>query len=251
MARELAEIPRWYSPHLHLAGTTGVSLATLLLSVLMVHRARPLEWLAIPATVLLSNALEWRAHKTMLHRRVWPVGTLYERHTPIHHKVYQYDSMAMRSTREFRLVLIPAAGVASVIAISAPIALAVGWLLTPNTGWIALATSAVYVLLYELTHLAYHMPEDSWVGRLPLVGVLREHHRRHHHPALMQRWNFNVTVPLWDWLHRTLASEALVERAVARTRGGADGSQGPVESAADSVAESLAASDVVPRGTPR
>jgi sterol desaturase/sphingolipid hydroxylase (fatty acid hydroxylase superfamily) len=217
LARELAEIPRWYSPYLHLAGTTGVALATLLVSALSLHRVRAIELLAIPATLLLSNAVEWRSHRGVLHRRVWPVRVLYDRHTPIHHNVYRYDSMAMRSTREFRLVLIPAAGVAAVIAISAPIAYAVARLLTYNCGWIALATSGVYVLTYELTHLAYHMPEDSWVGRLPLVGGLREHHRRHHHPALMQKWNFNVTVPLFDWIHGTRASDDTVERAVARS----------------------------------
>jgi len=51
--------------------------------------------------------------------------------------------------------------------------------------------------------------------------VLREHHRRHHHPALMQKWNFNVTVPLFDWVHRTLAPEEVVARAVSRSRGAA------------------------------
>jgi hypothetical protein len=219
LARELSEIPHWYSPHLHLAATTGVGLATLVVSALFVHHVHALELLAIPATLVLSNAVEWRTHRSVLHRRVWPVGVLFERHTPVHHKIYQYDSMAMRSIREYRLVLIPAAGVVSVIAISAPIAYAIARLLTPNCGWIALATSGVYVVAYELTHLAYHMPEDSWVGRLAWVRVLREHHRRHHHPALMQKWNFNVTVPLFDWIHGTRAPVDLVRRTVSRNRG--------------------------------
>jgi sterol desaturase/sphingolipid hydroxylase (fatty acid hydroxylase superfamily) len=62
------------------------------------------------------------------------------------------------------------------------------------------------------------MPEDSFVGRLALVRVLREHHRRHHHPALMQRWNFNVTLPLFDWLYKTRASDDLVQRVVEASR---------------------------------
>jgi hypothetical protein len=218
LARELGEIPRWYSPYLHLAGTTGVGLVTLLVSLASLHHVRAVELLAIPATLLLSNAVEWRSHKSVLHRRVWPVRVLYERHTPVHHKIYQYDSMAMRSAREFKLVLIPAAGVATVVAISAPIALAIAKIFTHNCGWLALATSGVYVVVYELTHLAYHMPEDSFVGRLGVVRVLREHHRRHHHPVLMQKWNFNVTVPLFDWVHGTLASDSLVRDTVARVR---------------------------------
>ena len=65
-------------------------------------------------------------------------------------------------------------------------------------------------LTYELSHLSYHLPEDSFIGRRPLVRALREHHRRHHHTALMQRWNFNVTLPLFDWVFRTSVPDALV-----------------------------------------
>src|SRR5580658_5449093 len=210
--RALSGVPRYYNPYLHLAATTGVGVVTLVVSLLCLHHVRLIELLVVPATFLLSNGVEWRAHKGVLHRRVWPLGILFDRHTPIHHKIYQYDSMAMRSNIEFREVLIPAAGVAAVVALSAPIAYAVARLLTPNCGWLALATSGVYVLTYELSHLSYHMPEDSVVGRWSLVSVLREHHRRHHHPALMQKWNFNVTIPIFDWLLGTLVPRDLVER---------------------------------------
>ena len=37
-----------------------------------------------------------------------------------------------------------------------------------------------------------------------ILGVLRRHHAWHHTPELMQRWNFNVTVPLADWILRTI-----------------------------------------------
>jgi sterol desaturase/sphingolipid hydroxylase (fatty acid hydroxylase superfamily) len=211
-ARALAQIPRFYNPYVHLAATTGIGLLTLVVALLCLHHVRPIEMLIVPATFLLSNGVEWRAHKSVLHRRIWPLGILFDRHTPIHHKIYQYDSMAMRSNMEFREVLIPAPGVAAVVALSAPIACAVAWLLTPNCGWLALATSGVYVLTYELSHLSYHLPEDSFIGRRGLVRVLREHHRRHHHPALMQKWNFNVTVPIFDWLHGTMAPADLAER---------------------------------------
>src|SRR5579863_2322356 len=102
--------------------------------------------LLVPATLLLSNAVEWCAHKYVLHRRVRPLGILFDRHTPIHHKIYQYDSMAMLSNMEFREVLMPAAGVAALVALSAPIAYGVARLVTPNCGWLALATSGIYVL---------------------------------------------------------------------------------------------------------
>jgi sterol desaturase/sphingolipid hydroxylase (fatty acid hydroxylase superfamily) len=62
----------------------------------------------------------------------------------------------------------------------------------------------LYVLSYEWLHLAYHLPQDTVLGRNPLVRVLARHHARHHDPRLMQKWNFNVTVPLWDWVRGTI-----------------------------------------------
>ncbi len=38
-----------------------------------------------------------------------------------------------------------------------------------------------------------------------IIRALRTHHARHHDPRLMQRWNFNVTVPLFDAVMGTIA----------------------------------------------
>ena len=70
-----------------------------------------------------------------------------------------------------------------------------------------LATSGAYMATYELSHLAYHLPEDHPIGKHPLVRFMRKHHAVHHDPRVMQRKNFNVTLPLWDWLMGTMASD--------------------------------------------
>jgi sterol desaturase/sphingolipid hydroxylase (fatty acid hydroxylase superfamily) len=63
-------------------------------------------------------------------------------------------------------------------------------------------------------------------ARLRATRALRRHHERHHAPE--RRWNFNVTVPLWDVLRGTLWSagedardggEAIVRAPQARDRG--------------------------------
>jgi len=58
---------------------------------------------------------------------------------------------------------------------------------------------------YEWLHLSYHLPHDHLVGRSRIIRALRRHHTIHHDPRLMQRWNLNVTVPLWDVVMRTVA----------------------------------------------
>ena len=59
---------------------------------------------------------------------------------------------------------------------------------------------------------------DSPIGRSGIIGVLRRHHALHHTPELMQHWNFNVTVPLADWILRTThpGTRAADRRSAAR-----------------------------------
>ncbi len=216
----MARIPRWYNPWVHLAATTGIGVATLAIGVWHLGPVRPIQLLVIPAVFLVANGYEWFAHKHVLHRRRWPFQVIYDRHTPEHHAVYMTSDMAIRDTREFRLVLIPAMGILGVVVATAPLAFAVRLALGANCGWLFLVTAALYMVLYELSHLSYHLPETTWIGRRKLIRVLREHHARHHDPRLMQKWNFNVTIPLFDWLNGTIArkEDARSELSGERTR---------------------------------
>jgi sterol desaturase/sphingolipid hydroxylase (fatty acid hydroxylase superfamily) len=209
---------RFYSPWLHLGATLSVGAVALAVAIPRIHAPTLWEWLTVPVMFLVANASEWRAHRSLLHRRVKPLQALYDRHTPEHHMVFGYDDMAIRQWRELRLVLIPATGAAAIVASTSPIAWLVGHFVSPNCGWLVLVTSALYVVTYELSHLSYHLPPESFVGRRWIVRVLREQHRRHHHPRLMQRWNFNVTVPLWDWIHGTTVPSDVLERTLAEDR---------------------------------
>jgi hypothetical protein len=209
--RVLASISEGYSPWLHLGLTVGSGLAVLAVAVWFIRALEPLELLVVPAMFLVANAGEWWVHRDLLHKRIRPFTILYDQHTPLHHVAYQYDTMGIRSLQELRLILIPPFGVAMITLGVAPFALLAGWLLTANCGWLVLVTAAIYVVVYELLHLTYHLPADGAVGRLALVGWLREHHRRHHDPRLMQRWNMNVSFPLWDVVRRTRISTARFE----------------------------------------
>jgi hypothetical protein len=203
-ARLVARIPRWYSPWLHLGFPSAVGLGVLAACLWLLRDVRPVELLTLPATFLLLNAGEWRIHRDLLHRRTWPLTVLYDRHTPEHHMVFVTDDMAIRSTREFRLVLIPFYGIlaAAVGALPIPLALWAGLGLR-NPALLFMAMTMGYVVGYEWLHLAYHAPSTSLVGRSRLIAALRHHHAVHHAPELMQKWNFNVTIPLWDWVRRS------------------------------------------------
>jgi sterol desaturase/sphingolipid hydroxylase (fatty acid hydroxylase superfamily) len=194
----LDAIPEAYSPLLHLTLTVGSGILMLVLAAFMIEGLTFGELLTVPAMWIVANLGEWFAHKYILHRRVRGMTVLYDQHTPRHHVIYPHDGMAIESRRELLLVLIPPFGVAMITLSVSPWALAAGYLLTPNAGWLVLVAVALYTVCYEVTHLLYHLPEDHLVTRSSLVRFLREHHLRHHDPRLMRRWNFNVTLPLWD-----------------------------------------------------
>jgi sterol desaturase/sphingolipid hydroxylase (fatty acid hydroxylase superfamily) len=166
--------------------------------------------------LVFANAFEWRIHRSALHKRWRVMPALYDRHTPVHHRVYIHDDMELRAWRELSLILIPPwAGVPLFVAL-----LPVAWLLAAifsmNVALMFMATSMFYVVTYELLHMSYHLPRTSRVGRNRVIRALARHHSIHHDPRLMQRWNMNVTVPLWDIVRRTRRTTTDVASASGR-----------------------------------
>jgi hypothetical protein len=203
-AELLSRIPRWYSPWLHLAFPAVAGVAIVAFALTRVEDLRAWQLAFVPLFLLAGNAIEWHAHRDLLHRRTRPLEQLYIRHTPQHHGVYVAEDMFIREWRELKLILLPAWGVLAIILASTPIAAALALFGQGNLAALWVASTVVYVLSYEWLHLAYHLPADGAIGRLRVTRWLRRHHQRHHAPQLMQRWNFNVTVPLWDHVRGTV-----------------------------------------------
>ncbi|WP_437589304.1 sterol desaturase family protein [Sorangium sp. So ce1000] len=198
-----ARIPRGYCPALHLVAPTLVGALVFAAAARLLEAVEAVELLAVPATLLLAFAFEWWAHRSVLHRRAPLLAALCDRHEREHHLAFTADDMALRSSRELWLVLTPPASGLLCLALLLPLAAAAGALFSRNAALLGLATAMAFFVSYEWLHLAYHLPADSPVYRVPGLARLREHHRRHHDPRLMKRWNFNVTVPVFDLLHGT------------------------------------------------
>lgn len=206
-ARLNAAIPAWYRPWVHLAFPSLVGLGVIACALALLHPLTVWQLLTVPAAFVVLNAGEWRIHRDALHRRTPGLTVLYDRHTPEHHMVFLTDDMAIHSSREFRLVLIPFYGILAAFFAALPIPAVLIALGHFNVAMLFMATTMAYVVSYEWLHLSYHLPTESFIGRLRLIAFLRRHHATHHDPRLMQRWNFNVTVPLWDWVRRSIYRE--------------------------------------------
>lgn len=198
--KELAAVPPGYRPLLHLAASVSIGVGCLILGIVFMTGFGWAEFATVIGVIILSNLIEWWAHRELLHRRrrFWEV--LYDQHTPRHHRIYRFGSMSIGSRREWYFVLMPAKGVLGITILAVPMALALGWLFGADVGWTSIVTSALYASAYELTHLSYHLPSDHPVQKIGLLRWMSRHHAKHHDPMLMQKWNFNVTMPLWDFL---------------------------------------------------
>ena len=200
----LSRIPHWYSPWLHLAIPAVSGLAIVAFALGRISNLQAWQLACVPLFLVVGNAVEWHAHRDLLHRRTWPLEVLYHRHTPQHHAIYVSEDMYIRDFRELKFVLLPAYGVLALVLVTSPVTAALWLAGQPNLAMLWVASVVFYILTYEWFHLAYHMPADGPIGRLRVTRSLRRHHQRHHHSPLMQRWNFNVTLPLWDLVRGTV-----------------------------------------------
>lgn len=188
----------------HFAMIVALGTFTTALCASMLRQCARWEWLALPIGFLIANAVEWAAHRWPMHHPWNGLRVMYERHTLEHHRFYTERSMEAESPEDFDMVLFSVPSLLFFLGgVGAPIAALFFLFVSRNTGWLFVALAVDYYCLYECFHLAYHLPEQSWVGRLPGMPFLRRHHTRHHDQQLMARWNFNVTFPIADALFGT------------------------------------------------
>jgi hypothetical protein len=196
--------PKRYSGNAHFAFTSLVSISIISYALATLRAPRLGEWLVVPLTFLFANFVEYRAHKGVMHHKRRGFGLVFERHTPAHHGFYTHEAMAAESTNDYYMVLFPPILIVFFFGLFAlPVGAALAWLTNGNIARLFVATAVAYYLCYEWLHFSYHLPPDSFVGRLRLIRVLRAHHATHHDRSLMQKHNFNITFPICDALFGT------------------------------------------------
>jgi hypothetical protein len=197
------EIPASYRPWLHVAITFGGSSLALVACLLMLDDVRPLEWLAVPATFLYANLVEYVGHRWPMHRPFPLLRLVYRRHAGQHHRYFEHDSMALEGPRDLRAVLFPPVLVVFFFGVfGAPLWWVANVAFGANVAWLVAATALGYFLNYEILHLAHHAT-PAWQRRLPFLARLARRHRAHHDPTLMTQRHFNITYPIGDWLFGT------------------------------------------------
>ncbi len=200
----------YFSPSKHIATSLSIAIPLLLGAAALSTLAQPMDWLFLIPFFLVANFVEWAFHKNPMHHpKDFPPGArvLYVNHTLVHHRAFLPNTMPIRHTKDLGLILMPWFTMLILMGLGLPAAL-IGWALRgPGVVGIFYVFALLYYMSYEVLHGMYHTNEATqrryglWNNKL--FQFLRSHHAHHHRLDRMSKVNFNVTLPLADYLTGT------------------------------------------------
>ena len=200
-----SRIAGWYNGYFHVAVIYALGGGALYYYIQHVRDVGWWEWLTIPVVFMLCNILEWAVHRYVMHRPFINRGlrAIYVRHTLNHHQFFTDSEMRFRDHKDWRVTVFPPFALVTFTIMSIPPALVLGFLISPNVGWLTILTTTSMYLVYEFMHFCCHVEENAFVRHCPFVNTLRRHHFSHHNTRLMMERNMNLTFPIADWLFGT------------------------------------------------
>lgn len=164
---------------------------------------------------IFFSLVEYTTHRWLMHRMRTAralglkfLATLCFNHMALHHK-RGYDHEDHEEDDHLSHILIAAACVGMPMV---PIV----WLIDPFTVGVGVVFSVVYSVGWWLVHLEMHRKEGRFFARNAIFRFLERRHQLHHH---YPNTNYNVVLPLWDWLlgtyHVTEDQRRKVSRSIA------------------------------------
>ncbi len=195
----------WYNGLLHIAIIYTIGLTALYIYLSNITRVTWVELLTVPVVFLFCNFFEWWLHRFVMHRPSSnPVArAVYNRHTLQHHQFFTDHEMRFADHRDYRVTFFPPYALATFTLMSIPAAIALGFVLSPNTGWLFITTTTSVYLVYEFMHFCCHVEDNAFVRHMPFINTNRRHHTAHHDQSIMMERNMNLTFPIMDWVFGT------------------------------------------------
>ena len=163
----------------------------------LVFSAVNIDWdtrliLLLPVGFLYSDAAMYLAHRYQQHRKVKFQEIVFEMHSGWHHGMFTNNKMHVDSIRDMNMVALPFFVHAFVLfGIYLPIAFIVS-LLHSDIGWILLFSVALHSMWYEIVHTISHLKNP------PILKRLAKHHKEHHNPKMMGKYNFGIATTMFD-----------------------------------------------------
>lgn len=202
--RYRANVHPRYNPWLHAGFVLVYGIACIALAWSSTAQITALQWLTVPLTLVFFNLCIYLVHRHLGHHKQAFARLFYARHTGDHHSFFTPGHMTYESARDWRVILFPAW---LIVVHSLAITLPAWWLLkqlSPNIAGLFAGCMILGYLLYEVFHACEHLPAEHPVARLPWLRQMHRLHALHHRRELMQGRNFNIVLPLMDYLFGTL-----------------------------------------------
>lgn len=205
-SRYRAAIHPLYNPWLHGAFVLLFGIFAVAAFWRTVHSVNWLEWLTVPLSLLLFNFGVYMVHRHLGHHKK-PSQRCSTRGMPATITVFHPGHMTYDSARDWRVILFPAR---LIVIHTLVITLPLWWLLAQvnaNVAGLFAGCMVLGYLLYEVFHACEHLPPQNPLTRLPWIRQMRRLHELHHRRERMQERNFNIVLPLMDYLFGTLYRE--------------------------------------------
>ncbi|MFK7786425.1 MAG: sterol desaturase family protein [Crocinitomicaceae bacterium] len=201
----MTESPVWYSGVLHYLINGTLLFGSSIFLFLQIEDLRWIELLTIPVVLVLGSLTVYLIHRYPLHQKYPSVRKqTYDQHTLIHHRFYTNELYDVGKDEESNTFFFPPAVVFSFTAIFLPGLYFLTQVFLPsNVVFLLVGMSSVYFILYEIVHYTSHLPEKHWIMNLGYFRRMRQHHLDHHDPRMMEKYNFNIVCPLFDYVFGT------------------------------------------------
>lgn len=156
---------------------------------------------AFLVAIWLSSVIEWVVHKHFMHS-IRFMRTPHDRHAVMHHSERRAPGKFFAKEDELRdYHLFETSFMPILWILHAPLFYSVYLLFGSWASLGVAAGTACYVMAYELLHWHIHCPDEFRFRNQRWFLFLIEHHRRHHNRSNI---NYNVVLPLADWMFGTL-----------------------------------------------
>jgi hypothetical protein len=197
-------LPTFYSGPLHLSLSILGALGLILFAITQIELRSHADLLFIPVAFLIANVVEYLAHRFLLHRPIKVLMVAFKEHTILHHSFFTHEAIEIESSQDFHRVLFsPYAVFFFIFIIGTPIFLTIAHFTHPSVGWISFIVGVSYYMFYEMVHTICHLHDAHWTFKIPGMRFIKSFHRSHHDPKLMRNYNFNVLIPVSDWIFGT------------------------------------------------
>jgi hypothetical protein len=211
-----AGIVKSYRGWIHMLSVLAVGLGTIIYALSQLQSAAWVEWMVFPLTMLMVNFAEYYAHRWLGHKKTKYGKLFYSRHTGDHHSFFLEHSMNYETVQDWRVVLFPLYLIfAFLFGLILPVGFVLSEVASMNVAYIYAAAGISGYLFYEVMHFSYHIPRGHWAEKLFLVipgwTALRHLHVLHHKRDKMGEANFNITLPIFDFLLGSLFWQPIAE----------------------------------------